>query len=149
MTLIKKILNAFFEPIFVHDPRTAVQWQTKPRQRRTETEPQTDKRFNVRAMKYETKTVVDKDTNEWVLHGADKTRADELTKQDIQVLKDRSIQHLETQARQIKPLWAQKFSRSQIAFELQKRKLKRGYSDGNIGKICAALSYSNGEHEAE
>lgn len=152
MNLLKAIITEIIvRPMPKHDPATAIQWKRKPRQKRTETddESQTDKRFNMSAMKYETKTIISKDSSEWVLHGQENTRTEILTGHDIQVLKDRRIESISEQARHIKPLWAAMMSRSQIVFELKKRNLKRGYSESNIGKICAALSFSNGEHEAE
>jgi len=152
MNFIKALIKEIIvRPMPIYDPANAIQWKRKPRQKRTETddEIQTDKRFNMSAMKYETKTILSKDASEWILHGQETTRTDILTGQDIQVLKDRKIENLKEQARHIKPLWAQMMSRSQIVFELKKRNLKRGYSESNIGKICAALSFSNGEHEAE
>jgi hypothetical protein len=148
MNILKAILKEIFvRPMPQHDPMSAIQWKRRKdtgKQKADNTDSNKDKRFNTKALCFETKTVINKDESEWILHGHEKTRIADLTPRDREVLKERGLQNLEDKARIIKKFWSEHQSRKMIVFELGKMKV-RGCKEATIGKICAALSYANGE----
>jgi hypothetical protein len=100
--------------------------------------------FNVHTLKFEKEIETnDKNSREW--ENMKTSRQKELTKSDIEILRQRGLNV--DKARVIKPFFAIPMTRAQILYELKKRNLTKGYSSSIVGNICAALAYANKEDE--